>query len=111
MNNTDKIKVDKELLKVVKKHEDEFKRSGVANVYQIKWEIERLGKEEEFVIPLTRAGDGHFSVEFTPDKTKTAHETLWEIYSTHKAVVKDELKEKRKAELLRELKRLEEMGC
>lgn len=62
MDNSDKIKAHKELLKVVKKHGDEFKRSGVANVYSIKCEIERLEKEEEFGIPLIRAGDGHFSV-------------------------------------------------
>ena len=62
MKNTDKIKAHKELLKVAEKHEDEFNRSGVASVCSIKWEIERLEKEEEFSIPLTRTGDGHFSV-------------------------------------------------
>lgn len=62
MDNTDKIKAHKELLGVVKKYEDEFKRSSVASVHSIKREIERLEKEEEFDIPLTRAGDGYFSV-------------------------------------------------
>lgn len=65
MNNTNKIKAHKELLKVVKKHEDEFERSGVSSVRSIKGEIERLEKEEGFGIPLARAGDGHFSVKGT----------------------------------------------
>lgn len=62
MDNTESIKAHEELLKVVKKYEDEFERSGVTSVYSIKREIERLEKEEEFDIPLARAGDGHFSV-------------------------------------------------
>lgn len=187
MDNADKIKAHKELLKVVKKHEDEFERSGVSSVRSIKWEIERLEKEEEFGIQLTRAGGGHFSVVgaydnwsrvlyfsddngrsigwpddgrqpenewlyvitfptgayifgrsyptelfqsfftelkqfepkycdtankslyFTPDKAKAVHESFWEIFDRHKAMVEGELKKKRKAELLEELKTLEEM--
>ena len=187
MNNADKIKAHKELLKVVEKHEEVFKGSSVANVYQIKWEIERLEKEEEFGIPLTRSGDGHLSVDgaydnwsrvlyfsdengrsigwsdddrqpvnewlyvisfttgayifgrpypqetfkslflelkefgakycdtansslyFPPDKAKAVHGAFWEIFNRHKDMVEGELKKKRKAELLEELKTLEEM--
>lgn len=187
MDNTDKIKSHKELLKVVKKYEDEFKESGVASVSIIKREIELLEKEVEFGIPLTQAGDGHFSVEgaydywsrvlyfseddgrsiswsdddrqpenewlyvisfptgayifgqsypteifqsfflelkefgakycdtansslyFSPDKAKSVYESFWEVYNRHEAMVEGEMKKKRKAELLEELKALEEM--
>lgn len=187
MDNTDKIKAHKELLGVVKKYEDEFKRSSVASVHSIKGEIERLEKEEEFGIQLTRAGDGHFSVAgaydnwsrvlyfsddngrsigwsddgrqpenewlyiitfptgayifgkpyptetfqsffmelkqfepkycdtankelcFTPEKAKAVHESFWEIFGRHKAMVESELKKKRKVELLEELRKMEEM--
>lgn len=187
MDNTDKIKAHKELLRVVKKHEEVFKGSSVASDLSIKWEIERLEKEEEFGMLLSRSGDGLFSVDgaydnwsrvlyfsedngrsigwsddgrqpenewlyvitfptgayifgqsyptetfqsfftelkqfepkycdtankslyFTPDKAKAVHESFWEIFNRHKTVVGSELKKKRKAELLEELERLEEM--
>src|SRR5690554_8079169 len=46
---------------------------------------------------------------FAPDKAKAVYESFWEIYNRYKAMVDSELKKKRKAELLEELKRLEEM--
>lgn len=187
MDNTKKIKAHKELLKVVDKHEDEFKGSSVACALSIKREIELLEKEDEFGISLSRSGDGLFSVNgayddwsrvlyfsddngrsiswsddgrqpenewlfvisfgtgayifgqsyptetfqsfftelkqfepkycdtankslyFTPDKTKAVHESFWEIFNRHKAMVEGELKKKRKDALLKELKKLEEM--
>lgn len=62
MNNTKAIKAHKELLKVVEKYEEVFKGSSVASDLSIKWEIERLEKEEEFGMLLSRSGDGLFSV-------------------------------------------------
>lgn len=49
------------------------------------------------------------SLYFTPDKAKAVHESFWEIFNRHKAMVEGELKKKRKAKLLEELKTLEEM--
>ena len=49
------------------------------------------------------------SLYFTPDKAKAVHESFWEIFNRHKAMVEGEMKKKRKAELLEELKKLGEM--
>ena len=49
------------------------------------------------------------SLYFAPDKAKAVYESFWEIYNRHKAMVDSELKKKRKAELLEELERLEDI--
>ena len=64
MDNTEAIKAHKELLKVVEKYDKEFEGSSTApSIRSIGMEVERLEKEEEFGIPLSRAGGGYFRVE------------------------------------------------
>lgn len=50
------------------------------------------------------------SLYFAPEQAKAVFDAFWEIYGRHKAMVEDEMKKKRKDELLKELKRLSEEG-